>query len=163
MEDQDEPLTNAPAGLALLLALVSVGINAHPYWGVLALPIAILALAFGLAGRKRSKTPHRPGRAMSIWALSLASVGALLGTLQIVPGWQAGYYVDDEPDLKDLNPMTCAEFQLPDDWAIAYEAIGRPIWVIDFQGSDGQRQYVALRYRSPSCRAHPDIAPLLDN
>ncbi len=34
--------------------------------------------------------------------------------------------------------------------------------MIDFQGPEGELEYVALRYRSASCRAHPQIAPIID-
>lgn len=58
--------------------------------------------------------------------------------------------------------MTCTEFGLPEEWNITYEFVDKPIWVIDYEGPDGELRYAALRYRSPSCREHPQIAPLLE-
>jgi hypothetical protein len=162
VEDSDRDVVNGAATVAILLALLSVVAGFLPYYGIFALPIAIPALVAAVIARRRSKTEYKPGRVLSIVALVLGSIGALLGALNIFPGWQAGVYVSNEPLLKDLTPMTCDEFELPEEWDITYEAVRRPIWVIDFEGPDGGLEYVALRYKSASCRAHPQIAPLLD-
>lgn len=163
MEDLDEPVTNGAAVTAFVFGLLAAVVGFLPYIGIFAPLIAIFAIAYGIAGWRRSKTLYRPGRVLSVAALTLGSIGGLLGLLQVSPwGWQAGSYPSDEPRLRDLTPVTCAEFTLPDEWNIAYVAAGRPIWVIDYEDPEGELNYAALRYESPSCRRHPQIAPLLD-
>lgn len=162
MQQQDEPLTNGSAVIAALLGALSVGCGLLPYFGILALLFALPALGFAIKAWRRSKTTYKPGRALSIAGLAMASIGCILGVLNIGPAWQAGTYQVTEPLLKDMNPVTCAEFDVPDEWNIMYEVVRKPIWVISYEDPDGEVKYAALRYRSQSCRKHPQIAPFLD-
>jgi len=163
MEDLDEPVTNGAAVTAFVFGLLAAVVGLLPYIGIFAPLIAIFAILFGIAGWRRSKTPYKPGRVLSVAALTLGLIGGLLGLLQVSPwGWQVGSYPSTEPPLRELTPMTCEQFELPDEWNITYEAVRRPIWVIDYEGPNGRLEYAALRYRSPSCRRDPQIGPLLD-